>query len=591
MPRRRLQNKGYAQPMNKSDLAIYYELAKSVYPYARKYGPKAYDAFVSTNMKNADPPLFRSYSGGSSKKHKGQLGQAFGRQAQLKLTSKRGRTDEVAAKAAANDPALNNKDATKSTQVDYDIPGYDSSIAVAAGKRLKSLAINLGPAKFIDNSPDFKKLMNQKTKVSYEFKFRMTSDQDQRAHHYQTFRHKWSTDGTIQSGHSTGAVFYPSGTISLQPYFYNSTNAYMPAGVTASATLDITQARRGYTYVGKLSLNDLYDQSFQAMNKSMTISNYGINDGSAWNNVVPSLGPASASHQRMSYPEYWNGGSVGFDPSIVDPKTSPYQIIPCINSGKVEYSFSNKGVHSARIEAIVYRVKKTANLPWQTAQYVNSYDAADVVALPRLRHEEAIEKAYLLEGQARLALDKMQGGNRETSDVTLNPKVKLLPNLKGVQASYDPFVEVSREAFVLGAGDKRDLTIKLPGISVNPYTQNKEEKRGTHDTTVQSTPFDDHCYFICLATNGLLSSRLTSSGSEQHITGNIFCPSEIFCEAVYTENIQAASLKTDLYGTIAKNGGQLVHDTLSTGATDAPATIIPQVDMSLTSQSQIYSQS
>ena len=115
--------------------------------------------------------------------------------------------------------------------------------------------------------------------------------------------------------------------------------------------------------------------------------------------------------------------------------TAPTQIKPCVNGGNIQYQFSNKGFQSARVEVIVYKIKKTNNLPAEQGPYLNRtaanldangvvINANDVVALPRLMHEAQCERAYLLNGRSEVGLDKLTGTGREASDITINPKVK-----------------------------------------------------------------------------------------------------------------------------------------------------------------------
>jgi len=522
---------------------------------------------------------------------------------------------------------------TKSTKVDYNIPGYNGSVAIAAGKRLKPCVMNLGKSVFTDNVPDWGQLLNKKGKVTCEFNFRMTSPKDFRSHHYQAFRHKWSHDYSVQHDPFNGgeSKAYPAGTITLGPKYYadlasGEKIAYKPPGVLQSSTLDITGAdftdpgvyhkgnKNGMTYFSELNLNDLYDQSYSLTSATAhLLFNRDINTGALAASPANNIGSHTDNHCRVSYPEYWNGGpydvNTGGIPSSLGSagrtngtamnETARCQFIPCINGGKIDYAFSNKGLNAARVECIVYRIKKTCNLPESYEKYnldVNSTN--DVCGLVKEKHETALQLAYQKAAQARVATDRLQGASTQPEDIISNPKVKLMPVLKGVVASNDPFVEVERQAFIIGAGDKRQLHIKLPGIKENPLTKSKETARNiynqlsmdVHTNRWFNTPFDDNCYFVCLSLNGLVSTKTVNvDGTDPIPNGSIFTDAEVFCEAIYTEKIQACAFKSDAYGIDTYNQGKVLGDELTTNAVTKSAVILPLSGANFSPSSQIFS--
>jgi len=628
MPKRKLQSKGgaynYSFIRDNIDELIR-EGTKNAAMYKdifHRYNPVG----VRTHTLGAKQPF---QPGRSS--FKGDLRSEF--RAELANNQKKAKTSP--ASAASTSPETQESTNTRSTKVDYSIPGYNGSIALAAGKRLPPCSINLGPNVYLDNTPDWNKLMNKKGRVSTEFNFRMTSSKDHRAHHYQAFRHKWSHDYTAEKD-PYGSLLdksYPAGTIVLGPKHYADNSAgqkiaYKPPGVSASSTLDITgtgvfnvkPACNGNIYFSEVSLTDLYNQSYTLLdNVSHLLFSRNITNGGYASGPEHLLPTSTNSHCRVSYPEYWNGGPYP-DPSGVVPnpnqgsaaltqygagtETARMQFIPCINSGKIDYSFSNKGLNAARVECIVYRIKKTANLPVSYSLYNTSQDQLDlsnVAALVKDKHEAALQLAYVKAGQARVGLDNLEGAAVNAADIISNPKVKLMPVLKGVVAANDPLVEVERQAFVIGAGDKRQINIKLPGVKENPLTKTKEITRQLNQdpnlTTLQTvantrwlnTPFDDNCYFVCLSLNGLVSTKTVMDGTQIPVAnGSIFTDAEVFCEAVYTESVQACAIKTDSYGIEVYNKGKVLEDTLTGTGVTKSAVILPLSGANFTPSSQMF---
>lgn len=618
-----------------SDYNVELAIARMVANQADKYARKNLDQYLMPQVRTRN----KGPSGATTQTGKGGFKQDLSKG---KDDIRRYIQNPTPAQRAANNSTETQDSASRAMKVNYNIPGYNSSTAVGAGKRMAPSVITLGSPVYYDNAPDTDKVFNKKATIVTEFKFRMTSAPDERSHHYQAFRHKWSKHQAVETGaaalSTSGAATwstYPEGTIALGPRHYPDSGsdiiAYKPPGVTSSATLDIrgTQpngstaiSKRGYTYVSEINLNDLYDQSVKnSMNHLWYTHKLTGETGVQPNHAIPSR---IDSHCRVSYAEHWNkgiqdsasgttveaSGSGGFDnPSTPGAYTNRTQLIPLINKGKVEYAFSNKGVNAARVECIVYRIKKTANLPWHEDDYSAAVGATGnlgskgVVGLVTEKHESAISLAYMKRQIARVATDNLGGADPVADDVMSNPKVKLLPQLSGIIASNDPLVEVSREAFVLAAGDKKNIAIKLPGIRTNPLLANKERRRGleevgdgaavptVHNFNAIQTPFDEHCYFICLATNGLLNTETIQTASTIPVAiGNIFAPSEIFCEAVYTEYVGACGIESDLFGNRAYNQGRVQPDTFAAGSTVSNAIIFPLGDASFKPTSQIHVQ-
>ena len=497
---------------------------------------------------------------------------------------------------------LNEHTNTPSTRVSYNIPGYDGHQVIAAGKRCPDLKLNLGKSLYFDNTPDFTKIMNRKAKVSFEFTMQLNADAGKRCHHYQSFRHKWSRDVTYNNGLGTGGVdYYPNNTPLLMPNTQVPALAFLPVGLSSNSTTHIPQVQNGLTMMSLLSLNDLYDQSYALMNPALPIINQGLNYTTTDQEAVilkPSQFWDKEKH-RMSYPEFWNRGSQLDILSDLPNRTAPYQIHPVINSGTINYAFTNKGQYGSRIEIVVYRIKKDNNLPTVAAEYNMDGGGLDVVQRPRVLMEQEIRRAYVLHGRGRQALDTMNGTGREEEDVDTNPKVKFMPQLSGMVNSRSPLTEVERSAFVLGAGYKRNFTLKLPGIKTNPATQQKnmnpKVNTGGFSYITQQAPFDQHCYFVCISHHGLLSTEavatdITVAPEARNITpiGNTFSPSSIFVEGKYTENVQAAAVKIEEFGTVAYNLGRSQPSSTIAQYTKLPITIVPQNNMVLSTQSQTY---
>jgi len=472
---------------------------------------------------------------------------------------------------------------TISTKVDYRIPGYNSGVTLAAGKRQPPCVLTIGNQLTWDNSPDIFKQMNRKGTMSFDFKFHMSSVQGQRSWCYNAFRHKWSPDNTYNNGGNVTQEF-PTGTAILQPR-YALAHAYEPAGqnITHTACLD---GKNHLTMFAGVNLSDLEDMSYNLIYNKQALRPF-IDNIDSESTIDLELPQSPWQHMRCSYPYYLNSFPNAINPNLKVPP----QIFTGINRGVITYLMTNTNTHPCRVEVVVLRVKKTAILPTNVSDYLVTSGGVDYQGrvLTDL-YETALGENYVKHGKRNRSTDTLGGLGRTNDDILTNPKVKFLANLSGEDASRVPFTEVSRQAMVLAAGDKRQMVVKLPGLKYNPFTSSVAAAQlSTAQARVQVKPFDSHCYYVAVSVNGLISTtRLINTTDAENpvagfVDGSEFTSSSIIVEGNYKEYIQAGTIKEE-FGKELETFGRINPDVYTLGQTigRVPITILPQNDVVIT---------
>jgi len=419
---------------------------------------------------------------------------------------------------------------------------HDSNLLVAPGEhKLQSLKLIAGPALY----PDHKKHLMQQlynTGISRcSWAGRVLCDTDQRRLHHQFFRHNLSgnTDVTPPGG------AYPSG-MKSQILTPNNPDVWTPSvnidgtPTTGAATLAAnTQPFRdmgnNVCYYAPDNRSDLEDMSWNANRfKPQPLGN----------TVAPVAGllPVAAdaqtflpnSHCRNSL-LYENNIRDGF-PAMPEQHPGGFTYKACLNEGTIMYNFMNKGLGPAKIECILWKVKKSHRMSNDVTDYdnVNTYPMLDTV--------KTIQEGWLNSNTQVASTEDYKGRVMVAGDVTTNPHFPLLPHCKKTRQRNVDFSEVGRQVFAMPSGGRRNVTFKLPGELINPVnipTNPPSVVPPAYSTGVLQPIMTDHTYCITIAVSGARATMNLQQNSPNAISrvGDAYCQANIQFYCSYEEKV------------------------------------------------------
>lgn len=448
---------------------------------------------------------------------------------------------------------------------------YDSHLLQAGQneKRLTRLNVKLGKQIYPDYEKLFLENLNGKGLVRMQFAGRCISNMGKRHNHMQMFRHRLSTGETYNPGGNSQendyptvqrpnilmpgnvAAFYPAGTST------DNATAFFSANETAMRDIKTNEV-----YWAPYNLADLEDCSWNlnALKIYRQTPQGGVG-AVVFRNQVQTL--MQKQHYRMSYLANNN------KESATNTSAATYKYKAVINKGNICYDFMNKGTAGAKVELIIYRVKKkqTSGIDWEGT---NTFPLDNTWALKSI--STPIGVGYLDSCMTKCATDNLDGRDPSALDIIDNANFPLLPKLKATKQSRQPFVEVCRQTFAMPAGSRREMNIELPGLSYDPldqaYTQVGQPAGSSNPSTGSAGIFDEYTYGVLISCCGIVNTdemTVTLAGTPKtYNVGDMIGKCDVQFYGTYTEKIQACLYKPDpkkaiIYsnGTMRDHGKQL----------------------------------
>lgn len=388
----------------------------------------------------------------------------------------------------------------------------------------------------------------------------------------QNFRHRFSSDKKIDfDDYTANNAVYPLGYGTVLNPTVSQFN--FPAGTSVAVNSGIHQHVPNENCWSPLNLPDLEDMMWN-LNKLKLGANAGFippTSSGLFQDNVESI--EQGAHRRQSIIEINNLKPSTIDTTVYqDTQPAQYRYEAVLKGGHVKYNFMNKESTGARVEVIVYRMKKNARSNAGFAAFVPvdptglSYGQLGTNANPLSNIVPAITEGYRDRYIGKLGTDDFGGQAGDFGGTTFNknavytnPEYPLLPVMKETKQTNLGYKEVSRTAFALPAGGSRDLTVKLDGVKYDPANLykflNLDSPSGT---TTEQLPgiINDMGYAIVISVCGVKMTRLVNDvdSSGAPVSDQLFdvhCNAKVQYTAEYIENLGAASYKkpgkVDLY--------------------------------------------
>ncbi|HHZ82362.1 MAG TPA: hypothetical protein EYN64_06560 [Flavobacteriales bacterium] len=199
--------------------------------------------------------------------------------------------------------------------------------------------------------------------------------------------------------------------------------------------------------------------------------------------------------------------------------SAPYMYNMVFNYGAVDYVFSNKGMFSAEIELVLYRIKKNKS------PKVSS-DNDERHACPGMAYASLytpIIEGYVKQVADKFGTDDLGGRDEIGADVLNDPKFPYLPKLSKTKQGDLPYAEVMRKKFVLAPGGRRPVNIVLPGDVYDPCNISSSAQTSDTDGVTGLKRYfsyailDDHAYAVAISVNGTIQSRNLHKDAQQNV--------------------------------------------------------------------------
>lgn len=446
---------------------------------------------------------------------------------------------------------------------------HDSNLLQSQGeKSLTRLNVKLGKQLYPDCITPFLKHLNGHGKVRMQFGGRILAKVNLRHVHMQAFRHR------LSAGTDVVNAAWPAGVESriLGP---NNTVPFIPAGPAVAGTtpypVNTTSLRdinTGDVYYAPYNTADLEDLSWNL--NSLKLGNpewgAGIELPSFEPNVSLFVDDSHARQSRIAQ----NNMFLPDLPTVADSHTSPYRYNAVFNKGSILYNFMNKGLGGAKIDLIVYRIKKGST------QTFTGNTLANNSTQPFVQIADAIGAGYVATALAKAGTDELIGRPPVSTDVYTNPAFAFLPEMKRTLQSQMMFAEVSRQTFAMPSGSRREVNIVLPGSVYDP-TNIPASNVPVHPPNYPQI-FDQGTYSVVISVSGQkCTQELTETGSSFNI-GDMYAGADIQFFATYTEHMGACQYKDTPTANMYSRGALLpgTGTSVPTQFKVAPITMLPQ---------------
>lgn len=482
-------------------------------------------------------------------------------------------------------------DALRNGNIVNPMPFYDSSRLVNDQNRLTKIQLKAGKCTRVwpDAIDSFLKALTQNGVVRTQFAGRIACKEDYRHVHFQVFRHNLSkyADANAQP------VDYPLAWFDrlLTPSNPNLFKIQGPGDPDNTGYLPGTTSFRdmlpGINYFHPLNRADFEDMSWNlnAFKLSPTISNNQVPQ--AIHNQVPTL---LTHHGRASYMYQMNSQVPNITPGP-NSVPAPFQFKHVFNYGKIQYEFMNKGDGGAKVELIVFTVKRNHQITSDASKYMTTNSSDSTLINQKL--EKVIGAGYINSQTGRFSTDLFSGRVPDASDISSNPNFPLFPQLRTTKQGEHDFTELTRASFALTSGARRVVDVVLPGDTYNPV----DIPLSDDSTPTGGLTFgimDTHSYFVAIAVNGVVCSNEysltvpTPASLKTTIVGDTYAGANVQFYSTYTEHIGAAtydnSKKTPMHFSFggllpvvrAFEPGQNPQDPPVFSYDTSPVTMLPQ---------------
>ncbi len=449
---------------------------------------------------------------------------------------------------------------------------FDSNLLVSTGEnRLTSLNVKLGKQIYPDVISPFLQALNGHGKVQMQFGGRCISTLGNRHTSMQMFRHNLSSNTTASTAYPTAMLpfiltpgnptpFYPGG---------GTTGGNFPIGDTS-----MRDCLNNKCYWAPYNLSDLEDCSWNLNKLKLGQERWAqAADVPVEKFQVPIF--QANSHARKSA-IFTNNDLVPSAPSIGSTAggAAPYRYNAVLNKGSVHYDFMNKGTGGAKVEIIIYRVKKSNTLNATSSGQLSTNNDFCNNAL-----QSPIGLGYIATQTSAAGTDALNGRVPLETDVYQKAAYPLLPKLKKTKQMDQPFVEVVRQTFAMPSGSRREVTFDLPGEVYDPNNQ-----MGSSSAVSAGTPpiLNHHMYAVYLSVSGVVCTDqvtpVATSADAAFNVGDVFSAANVQFYGTYTEFIGACQYNNrktpNLYSC-----GALIAPSDSNPATfgaDVPITMVDQ---------------
>ncbi len=421
---------------------------------------------------------------------------------------------------------------------------HDSHLLVAPGEhRLQSLKLVAGPALYPDHKKHlFQQLYN--TGVSRcSWAGRVLCDTDERKYHHQFFRHNLS--GNSGASVTPPGTPYPAG-MEAQILTPNNPEVWTPsvdingAPTVGAATLPAnTQPFRdmgnAVCYYAPDNRSDLEDMSWNANRfKPQPFAN-GVVPVASLLPTAPDAPTFMAGFHSRNSQLYINNIRNGFP---VTPTSDPagFTYKACLNEGTIKYNFMNKGLGPAKIECILWKVKKNHMMS------IASDDFANVNTYPMKDSVQAMQDGWVTSNSQVASTEDYRGRVMAGSDITSNPHFPFLPFSKKTRQRNVDFSEVGRQVFAMPSGGRRNVTFKLPGELINPVNIPTPTPSvvGPCTSNGELQPImSEHTYCVTIAVCGAratMNLKQDSPGASVRV-GDAYCQANVQFYCAYEEKV------------------------------------------------------
>lgn len=461
-------------------------------------------------------------------------------------------------------PASGKLDSSLATDQKY----FDSHLVMSTGEnRLSALNVKLGKQLYPDVIGPFLAALNGHGKIKMQFAGRCISNIGKRHTSIQLFRHNLSETTTTN-------VNWPEANL---PYILSPGNpeVFYPAGGTISNSMPVGSTsmrdiKNGSTYWAPYNISDLEDCSWN-LNK-LKLGELVWNQASAVPTQLFQVPVFQAEKHARASAIFLNNDRTSSLPGTASATTAPYRYNAVLNKGQIHYDFMNKGTGGAKVEIIIYRVKKGGQLnALPSSQFSNNTFCNTAIHQP-------IGQGYVDTKLAQAGTDALNGRKPKATDVYQDAAFPLLPQLAKTKQIDLPFVEVVRQTFAMTSGARREVTFDLPG---EVYDPNNQPGNQVTATPVVPPILGNHTYLVYLSCSGVICTDQvtpsTQTASAYFNVGDTISAANIQFYATYTEHIGACQYKKSPLPNLYSQGALIAPGTNPIGfGKDVPITMVDQ---------------
>lgn len=446
---------------------------------------------------------------------------------------------------------------------------FDSHLLMSVGEnRLTSLNCKLGKQIYPDCIGPFLDALNGHGKVRMQFGGRCIAVANQRHTSTHMFRHNLSaTADNVQAA-------YPSDNL---PFILTPANpaVFYPAGATVGNSVP----------AGDTSMRDI-------LNQKCYWAPYNLSDleDCSWNLNKLKLGqvvwgqPAQAPVVKFQVPVFQtdkharssaiadNNDIIAVVPGTVGAGAAPYRYNSVLNKGSLHYDFMNKGTGGAKVELIIYRVKKGNQLNDTSVANLSSNNFVNKAI------HTPIGQGYLDTKLSQAGTDALNGRVPKLTDVYHDAAYPLLPQLRKTKQIDLGFVEVVRQTFAMPSGSRRDITFDLPGEVYDPVNQ----MGNSNSTTTNTQPIlNNHTYCVYMSVCGVpCTDQVTPDSTHPELiynVGDMISGANVQFYGTYTEHIGSCQYKKDKVPNLYSQGALIAPGANPAAfGPDTPITMLDQ---------------